>query len=182
MRKVVANLLISLDGVVESPEEWHFPYLSDEMQESIATQIAETDLMLFGRNTYNIFADSWGTWGSEVPFADDINATHKIVLSNTLTHARWRNSTLIDGELAPAVEDLQAQGGKNIAVSGSVTLVQSLLNLELLDELNLLVHPLVLGAGRRLFPEGCRRIPFRTTRSRALRTGVLDLKLEPVRA
>ena len=89
MRKIVAGLFISLDGVVKSPEKWHFPYMNDEMQQAVGQQMAASDTMLLGRRTYEEFAAFWAHQGSDVEFADHINATPKLVVSTTLETANW---------------------------------------------------------------------------------------------
>ena len=99
MRKIVAGLYVSLDGVFEAPETWHFPYLNDEMMAVIKSQMAAADTMLLGRRTYEIFAAYWPDKGSDVEFADQINNTPKLIASTTLKSMHWRNSTLIEGDV-----------------------------------------------------------------------------------
>jgi dihydrofolate reductase len=178
MRKIVAGLFISLDGVVESPEKWHLPYFSDEMGDVIGRRMAEADTMLLGRNTYQEFASFWPTQGAEVDkeMADNMNNTPKLVVSSTLDKVEWNNSTLIPG--ATAVEDLTArkqEPGKNISVVGSPTLVRTLLRDGLLDEVDLLVHPIVVGSGKRLFPDGSDQQGLALVSSETFSTGVVHL-------
>ena len=155
MRKVIAGLFISLDGVVESPEKWHFPYLNDEMMQVIGSAMAASDAMLLGRVTYQEFASYWpGVNSEDEPIAAHMNNTPKYVVSTTLDKVEWQNSTLIKGNVAEEITKLKQQPGKNIAITGSGTLVQSLLQDDLLDELGLLVHPVVVGSGKRLFKDG----------------------------
>ena len=181
MRKTVARMLMTLDGVVESPEKWHLRYLDEEMGEIIDAAAGASDAILLGRRTYEEFADVWPGRGSEVPLADYMNGTPKHVVSTTLTELDWENSSLISGSLADAVDDLSRQPGKNIQIYGSATLVQSLLRDGLLDELALLVHPIVVGGGRRLFENGTYGTMLRLVDSRALRSGVLVLTFAPAR-
>ena len=156
MRKIVAGLFISLDGVYEAPDQWHFPYWSDEMGAAVGAQMDVTDTMLLGRVTYQEFASFWPQQSSdEVPIADHMNNTPKVVVSETLDSVdEWQNSTLIKGNVAEELTLLKQQPGKNIGITGSGTLVASLLRAGLLDELNLLVHPIVVGKGKRLFAAG----------------------------
>ena len=155
MRKVTAGLFVSLDGVTESPETWQLPYFNDEMGEVIGAAMAQADAMLLGRVTYQEFAAYWpGVSSEDQPFADYMNNTPKYVVSTTLDTVEWNNSTLIKGNVAEEIARLKQQPGKNIGITGSVTLVQSLLQEDLLDELGLMIHPVVVGAGRRLFKEG----------------------------
>ncbi len=153
MRKVTAGLFLSLDGVTESPERWQLPYFNDEMEEVVGAAMAAADAMLLGRVTYQGFASYWpGVSAEEEPFAEYMNNTPKYVVSRTLEGPlEWNNSTLIEGNLVEEISRLKQQPGKNIGITGSVTLVQSLLREDLLDELGLMIHPVVVGSGKRIF-------------------------------
>ena len=180
MRKIVANLFISLDGVVESPEKWHFPYFSEEMGAVIGDRAAASDTMLLGRQTYQEFASFWPQQGSEVEMADHMNNTPKLVVSSTLDRLEWNNSTLVPG--AKAVAELNArkrQPGKDISVVGSPTLVRTLLRDGVVDELDLLMHPIVVGSGKRLFPDGSQGQGLALVSSETFSTGVLHLIYRP---
>jgi dihydrofolate reductase len=180
MRKIVAGLFISLDGVVEAPDQWHFPYWSDEMGEAVGSQIAASDTMLLGRVTYQEFAGYWPHQGSDVELADHMNNTPKLVVSTTLDSVDdWQNSTLIKGNVAEELTRLKQQPGKNIGITGSGTLVRSLLRDGLLDELNLLLHPIVVGKGKRLFENGGGQTPLKLVQSQTFSTGVLSLTYQP---
>src|SRR5215210_2859465 len=155
MRKVTAGLFVSLDGVTESPEKWQLPYFNDEMGEAIGAAMVQADAMLLGRVTYQEFASYWpGVRSEDQPIADYMNNTPKYVVSSTLDTVEWNNSTLIKGNITEEITKLKQQPGKNIGITGSATLVQSLLQDDLLDELGLLIHPVVVGVGRRLFKDG----------------------------
>jgi dihydrofolate reductase len=177
MRRVIASLFLSLDGVVESPEKWHFPYANDEMGAVIGHAMAEADAFLVGRVGYQEWAEYWPAADNEM--ADYMNDTRKYVVSRTLTTAAWQNSTLLDGDISEEVPKLKEQPGKNITVSGSATLVRSLLDANLLDELRLMVHPIVVGSGRRLFEDSGDRKPLELVDSRTFSTGVVDLTYRP---
>jgi dihydrofolate reductase len=179
MRKIVATLFISLDGVVESPDKWHFPYFNDEMGETVGALMAAADTMLLGRRTYEAFASYWPNQASDVPPADYMNNTPKIVVSTTLKTVEWQNSTLINGNVTQELNKLKQQPGKNIGITGSGTLVRSLLQDNLLDELRLLVHPIVVGTGKRLFEDVSGQIPLKLVESKTFSTGVLALTYEP---
>src|SRR5205085_4151087 len=172
-RKIVAGLFISLDWVFESPEKWHFPYFNDEMGAAVGNAMATTDTMLLGRHTYEEFAGYWPT--SQDDFAAHMNDTPKLVVSNTLKSLDWQNSTLVSGDVAGELNRLKQQPGKNIGITGSGTLVRTLLRDGVLDELNLLVHPIVIGSGKRLFDEGSGQIPLKLVDSQIFSTGVLSL-------
>jgi dihydrofolate reductase len=183
MRKVVASFFISLDGVVEAPQTWHFPYFNDEMGAAVGEAIAASDSMLIGRRTYEEWAAYWPHQDpASDPFVSIMNETPKFVASTTLEKVDWQNSTLLDGDLAETVTELKAKPGKNIGMSGSATLVRSLLGLGLVDELRLLVHPVVVGSGARLFPNDTQSVNLELVDSRTFSTGVLDLTYRPVAA
>jgi dihydrofolate reductase len=180
MRKIVAGLFISLDGVFESPDKWHFPYFNDEMGEAVGSQMAATDTMLLGRVTYQEFASYWPQQPSDVPPADLMNNTPKVVVSNTLDSVdEWQNSTLLKGNFVEEITKLKQQPGKYIGVTGSGTLVRSLLKNNLLDELTLLMHPIVVGSGKRLFPDGTPQTGLKLADSKTFGTGVLYLTYQP---
>ena len=154
MRKVVAGLFISLDGIAESPDKWQFDNFDEGMMAELKAHIAEEDTILLGRVTYQEWAPYWPTATHE-PFASFINSTPKYVFSTTLDNVEaWKNSTLIKGDLAQEIARLKQLPGKNIGAAGSPTLVRSLLEQDLLDELIMLVHPVVVGSGKRLFNDG----------------------------
>ncbi len=183
MRKLVASFFISLDGVVESPDKWHFPYFNEEMGAAVGEAMGATDSLLLGRRTYDEWAAYWPHQDpASDPFVSIMNDTPKYVASTTLTEVDWQNSTLLEGDLADAVNELKAKPGKNIGMSGSATLVRSLLERGLVDELRLLVHPLVVGQGAKLFPDGSSPVSLELVDSKALSTGVLDLTYRPAAA
>lgn len=176
MRKIVAGLLMSLDGVVESPGEWGFSrYFNDEMRDRIAAGITQADAVLLGRRTYLEFAAIWPNQGSEVLMADFLNNSPKYVVSSKLTRLEWANSRLVTGDLAGELAELKQLPGKNILIPGSPRLVASLLRDGLLDELSLNICPLVVGTGRRLFDEITTQVPLDLVDSETLSTGVLGV-------
>jgi len=179
MRKIVALELVSLDGVMEKPQEWSFSYSNDEMAEANAAGMADSDAMLLGRVTYEEFAAFWPYQNSaEQPFTDYLNKTSKYVVSTTLQEPlQWQNSTLIRGNLAEEIAKLKRQPGKDITILGSGTLVRSLLADDLLDELRLMVHPVVLGSGKRLF--GSEQKALELVDSKTFSIGVLYLTYRP---
>jgi dihydrofolate reductase len=184
MRKIVASELVSLDGVMESPEEWAFSYSNDEMAEANASGMAASDTMLLGRVTYQEFASYWPYQNSaDQPYTDYLNNTPKFVVSTTLEEPlEWQNSTLIKGNVAEEIAKLKQQPGKDIGIVGSNTLVRSLLREELLDELRLMVHPIILGSGKRLFEEGGDRKALELVDSKTFGTGVLYLTYRPAQS
>jgi dihydrofolate reductase len=179
MRKIVAGLFISLDGVVEAPETWHFPYFNDEMGQIVGDQIAASDTMLLGRRTYEEFAAYWPNQGDDVPMANEINSVRKLVASTTLDTVDWHNSELIEGNVADDLRRRKQEPGKDISITGSPTLVRSLLEAGVLDELRLLVHPIVVGHGKRLFGGDGATVPLRLASAQPLATGVQYLVYVP---
>lgn len=181
MRKTVASLFISLDGITESPEQWQFDAFDGDMMEEMGAQLAVQDAVLLGRVTYNEWANYWPNSNDE-PFASYINNTPKYVFSKTLDKVEWQNTTLLKGDLATEIAKLKQQPGNNIGVAGSPTLVNSLVQNDLLDELTLLVHPVIVGKGKRLFNDGDALKRLKLTRTRVTRSGVALLSYQPYQA
>jgi dihydrofolate reductase len=176
MRKVVASLFVSLDGVMEAPERWHFPYFNEEMAAAIGDAMSSADAFLLGRRTYEEWAAFWPAQPPDGnPMAEVINNMPKFVASTTLDEVSWRNSTLLGADVAEEVSKLKQQPGKDLSISGSATLVRSLLRDGVLDELRLMIHPVVLGSGRRLFENGTAQAPLELVHSQTFSTGVLNL-------
>jgi dihydrofolate reductase len=183
MRKITAGLFISLDGVVEAPDQWHFPYFNEEMGAAVDATLGAADTVLFGRKTYDSFAGAWpereAAGGDDAGLAKALGDARKIVVSNQKLEFSWRNSEQLEGDLVAAVIALKNEPGGNIALSGSVSVVRQLLAAGLLDELHLLVHPIAVRKGMRLFDEGETPIPLRLISSETFETGVLNLVYGP---
>lgn len=177
MRKIVAGLFVSLDGVVEAPETWTGPYFSQEVGEHVGSMIAGGDTMLLGRVTYETFAASFAQQRGGM--ADQINAFPKVVVSTTLEKAEWQNSTLISGDIAAEITKLKQQDGRNINVSGSATLIAWLLRNGLLDELDLMVFPVVVGGGRHLFEDDGAQVALTLAECRRFSSGVVHVNYQP---
>jgi dihydrofolate reductase len=175
MRKIVAGLFITLDGVMESPDKWQFPYFNEELGQVVTSQMDATDAMLLGRKTYEEFASFWPTAPADDPFTARMNNTPKYVVSTTLDTVEWQNSTLIKGNVVEELTRLKQQPGKNIGMTGSATLVASLLREGLLDELHLFVFPVVLGSGKPLFATSGEKLPLTLVASETYDTGVVQL-------
>jgi dihydrofolate reductase len=164
MRKVVASTFVTLDGVFEDPGGaegfelggWSFKYVgrSDDDQKYQGELLAETDALLLGRITYEGFAKAWPSMTDGGWYAEKMNSMPKYVASSTLEKAEWNNSTIIKGDVAEDVAKLKQEPGQNLLIFGSGQLINDLLRHHLIDELRLLVHPVVLGRGKRLFKEG----------------------------
>lgn len=173
MRKVIAALFISLDGVVESPDQWQFEF-DEGMGEAMGKQLATQDAVLLGRVTYEEWAPYWPTATDD--FANFINNAPKYVFSTTLDQVEgWQNSTLVKDDLAGAINALKQQPGQNIGTAGSPTLVRNLLLANLVDELVLLVHPVVAGSGKRLFNDEGDLQRLELVEAKPTRSGVVIL-------
>jgi dihydrofolate reductase len=184
VRKIVASLFISLDGVVEAPDQWHFPYFNDEMGAAVDRVLGAADTVLLGRKTYDSFAGAWpereAAGGEDAGFAKALGDARKIVVSNQQLEFTWRNSEQLKAELVEAVTALKSEpGDTHIAMSGSVSVVRRLLAAGLLDQLHLLVHPIAVRKGMRLFDEAESPVPLTLISSQTFKTGVLNLVYGP---
>jgi dihydrofolate reductase len=176
MRKLKAGEFMTLNGVTEAPDQWSFPYFNDEVGAVIGESIMASDAMLMGRRTYEEWAAYWPDKTVEDdPFADYINNVKKYVMTTTLDKADWEGTTLLKGDLREEITKLKEREGKDIAMSGSITLVGSLLKEGLLDELSLLVSPVVVGTGKRLFEDPSGPVGLKLIDSKPLSNGVLAL-------
>lgn len=181
MRRIIAAEFLSLDGVMESPEKWHFPYFNEEMGRAIGESFAASDAMLMGRVLYEEWAAFWPEQDpNENPMAARMNGIQKYVVSTTLKEPlEWSNSTLVRGDVAEEVAKLKQEEGGDIVISGSGALVRSLLHYGLLDELKLTIHPIVVGGGKRLFEDGEEQTALELVDSKTFETGVLYLIYRP---
>jgi dihydrofolate reductase len=188
MARIVVTEFVSLDGVMEDPggsEDfkhggWSFEFSRGE--EGDKFKVDETmgsEAMLLGRRTYEGFADAWP--GRDGEFADRFNSMPKYVMSSTLRDPDWTNTTVLDGDLVEAVSELREAPGGDIVVHGSAQLVQGLLENDLVDEVRLMVFPVVLGAGKRLFGDTDDKKPLRLTDSKVVGDGVAIMVYEPLR-
>jgi dihydrofolate reductase len=184
MRKIKATLFISLDGVVEAPDQWHFPYFSDEMGVAVDGVMGNVDTLLLGRVTYDSFAGAWpereAAGDVDAPFAKALGDARKIVATHQDLDFTWRNTERLAGDLVEGVAALKEEpGDTHIAISGSPSIVRQLLDAGLLDELHLLVHPIAVRDGIRLFEEGSARLPLKLLSSETFPNGVLNLVYGP---
>ena len=167
MRNIIVNEFLSLDGVMQapgSPEEdqrggfelggWHMPYGDDDTTAAALEAMDDSDGFLLGRRTYEIFASYWPFASDDNPFTERMNRLEKYVVSETVDEVEWTNSTLLEGDAVDAVAELKAQPGKDLRVLGSGELVRTLMEHDLVDEYILVIDPIVLGSGKRLFGDG----------------------------
>jgi dihydrofolate reductase len=170
MRKLIVGALMSLDGVQEAPRSWASPYFDDAAAEQALKRLLGADAMLMGRKTYEYFAPAWPQ--ATGAYADRVNAIQKYVLSRTLTAAGWNNTTIVADDAVRWARELKEQGGGDLVVYGFGQLAHTLLENDLVDVLDLWIHPVALGGER-----------FRNGKARALRlsgteqrpTGVVSL-------
>jgi len=177
MRKVISGLFISLDGVTESPDKWQFDHFDEDMMAALGNHIFAEDTILLGRVTYEEWAPYWPT-ATDEPYANHINNTRKYVVSTTLDQVSWGqfdNISLINKNLAEEINRLKQLPGRNIGVSGSPTLVRSMLAADLLDELILMIHPVIAGQGKKLFAGETDLKRLQLVDSKTTRTGVVLL-------
>ncbi len=180
MRKVIVSEFVSLDGVMEAPDQWHFPFFNEEAGKYKFDELFASDALLLGRVTYEGFAAAWPSMTDEEGFADRMNSLPKYVVSTTLEEPlEWNNSTLIKGNIAEEVSRLKQQPGQDIAVHGSADLVNTLMQHDLIDEYRLMVHPVVVGSGKRLFKDGSDTTVLRLVETKTFSTGVVVLTYQP---
>lgn len=179
MRKLYSFTFMSLDGVVESPDRWHFAHYTEEMGQDLRQQLESAGAMILGRVTYDEFASYWPHQPSDAPFADLNNGIRKYVVSTTMDKAEWNNTTVINRDIPQAIRDLKNQHGSDLHITGSPTLVQSLLQAGLLDELRIQLSPVIVGSGKRLFCEGASPMSLNLVESTSLPQGVMTLVYRP---
>lgn len=188
MRELIVAEFITLDGVIQAPggadEDteggfehggWTWPYWHDDIGKHFFEAMSETDAFLLGRKTWEIHGGAFETMEGD-PFAEALNSIQKYVVSATLKDASaWRNSTLISENVIETIRDLKQQPGKNILLDGSSVLARALAENDLIDEYRLHVYPIVLGSGKRLYPEG-KRLDFTLVEVSPLPTGVVYMR------
>jgi dihydrofolate reductase len=178
MRKLVVTEFLSLDGVMEAPEKWTFQFWNDDLAKFKLDELFASDAHLLGRVTYQIFAGAWTSRSDEEGFADRMNSLPKYVVSTTLKKAEWKNSHLIRENSAAEILKLKQQPGRNILVAGSATLVQTLIQHDLIDEYHFLVFSIVLGGGKRLFIDES-KATLKLVETKAFNSGVVLLSYKP---
>ncbi len=183
MARLVSTLFCSLDGVAEVDPSWHFPYFDENMAAAVTDDYAEAETLLLGRVTYDSFAGAWPerelAGGEDAGFAAQLGDLRKIVLTSTPREWAWRNTETMT-QLPTALRALRTQADLGtVLIPGSLSIVRALLELGELDELRLLVHPVVAGSGERIFAAQGRRQPLRLLSSQTFPTGVIRLRYVP---
>ncbi len=179
MRRVIASEFVSLDGVMEDPS-WTFQFTSEEQGKFKFDELSVSDALLLGRLTYEGFAAAWPHMTEQYgEYADMMNGYPKYVVSTSLEEAEWNNSTLIKENVAEEVSRLKQQPGKDILIFGSGDLVNTLMQHDLIDEYRLMVFPVVVGSGKRLFKDGIETKVLRLVDTKTFGSGVVVLSYQP---
>lgn len=177
--RVVATEYLSLDGVFEEPGRWSGPFFNDQAQQFKAAELYGSDALLLGRKTYEGFAAAWPSMTDEAGFAYKMNTMPKYVVSSTLQQLEWSGSRLISGEVAEGVRTLKKEPGGDLLLSGSAQLFDTLRQEDVIDLYRFMVHPVVLGAGRRLFVDDTDEKVLRLTHTETFSSGIVILEYEP---
>lgn len=178
MSKIVVTEFITVDGVIEDPHLWNPPYFDEDAGKFKLEETMASDALLLGRVTYEGFAAAWPGRTDEAGFADKFNSMPKYVVSTTLENPEWNNSTVIRGNLAEEVAKLKQQYEQDIVIHGSGKLVNSMMQEGLIDEYRLMVFPVVVGSGQRLFEED-RKANLKLVDTKTTGSGVAILIYEP---
>jgi dihydrofolate reductase len=180
MRKIIVSEFLTLDGVMETPEKWVFEFVNEDILNFKLDEVLAADALLLGYTTYKIFVASWPSRSDPDGFADKMNNMPKYVASASPEKLGWNNSHRIKGNVIDEITKLKKQTGHDILVAGSGMLVQALMQHNLIDEYRLLVYPVVLGKGKRLFQDNI-PLTLKLTETKAFDTGVVLLRYEPVK-
>jgi dihydrofolate reductase len=180
MRRIIASEYLTLDGVMEEPGNWSFPFWSDEAAKFKSDELFASDALLLGRVTYQGFAKAWPTMQDTGEFGERMNRLPKYVASTTLDTLEW-NASLIKGPVAEAVTRLKQEPGQDILLSGSGQLLHTLMQHDLVDEYRLMVHPIIMGSGKRLFRDDSAKKVLKLVETRTFSSGVVVLTYQPAR-
>ena len=183
MRKIIVSEYVTLDGVIEDPGGgdkskyggWSCQFWNEQAMKFKYDELFACDALLLGRVTYDGFAKAWPAMKDTGDFGERMNDIPKFVVSTTLKAAKWNNSTIINNNIAVEIKKLEEQPGKDILVAGSAELVHMLMQHDLVDELRLIIHPIVVGGGKRLFGEGIDRKILRLVDTKSFSSGIVVL-------
>lgn len=180
--RLVATEYLSLDGVFEEPGHWSFPYFDAEAGQFKFDELRASDALLLGRRTYEGFAAAWPTMEGTGEFGEKMNSMPKYVVSSTLDRLEWSGSQLVKGDPATEVRKLKELPGQDLLLSGSGQLFNALMRENLIDLYRFMVHPIVLGQGKRLFADGPERRPLELLENRRVGSGIVILEYRPAAA
>jgi len=180
MRKVIVTEFMTLDGVIHAPHEWSFGFWSDGIGAYKAEEVFASGSLLLGRVTYEGFAEAWPDRKDEAGFADKLNGMEKLLASTTMKPGEptWNNTTLLQGDVAAQIREHKERDGGDILINGSADLIQRIAPHGVIDEYRMLVYPIVLGKGRKLFPEGFETTGLRLAETKTFDKGVVALHYE----
>ncbi|MGO4293267.1 dihydrofolate reductase family protein [Chitinophaga sp. RAB17] len=181
MRKIIVSAWVTLDGIFDADTmgQWFAPYDSEDRRKYIQNGILASGAFLFGRKTYEMLAPYWSSLkNNEMGVADQLNNSPKYVVSSTLQQAGWNHSTIIKENVVEEITRLKQQPGKDIQIEGSATLIQSLAAADLIDEYQFLVHPVVMGSGKRFFKDGLQVQGLQLLETQTLELGVVFLRYQ----
>jgi dihydrofolate reductase len=181
MRKVIVSTYMTLDGRVDEIRDWALRYDDDRTVRYNTDLLMNSDGLLLGRKTYEIFAAIWPSLSGQFPYVDKMNSMAKYVASTTLTDLEWENSHLIEGDAAEGVAKLKQQPGEDLVLYGCHDLMHSLMEHDLIDEYRVLVHPVLLGKGRSFLKDGAERVNLDLVGTTVIPGGVAILTYQPVR-
>lgn len=154
MRKIIVTMYLSVDGVMEAPHKWHDPWFSKDVENyKVDELLQQSGPLLLGETTYQEFADVWPSIKDDIGYADYINDIKKYVVSDNLKEASWNNTEIISGDVFEQIKKLKQEPGKDIFIHGSALLVDSLIKQGLIDEFHLMIFPVVVGRGKKLFKD-----------------------------
>lgn len=182
MRRLVATEYLTLGGVMEDPGAWSFPFWNDEAMKFKNDELFASDALLLGRVTYEGFARAWPAMTDAGEFGERMNGLPKYVVSATLETLEWNNSHLLKGDVAGAVLGLKQQAGQDILLAGSGQLLRALMRHDLVDEYRFMLHPLVLGSGKRLFGDEGDKTTLRLVDTMTTSAGIVILTYHPARS
>lgn len=177
--RVVATEYLSLDGVFEEPGTWSGPFFNDQARQFKSAELHRSDALLLGRKTYEGFAAAWPSMTDEAGFAYKMNTMTKYVVSSTLKSLDWPGSLLVSGDAGESVRSLKKDPGGDLLLSGSAQLFNALREEDVIDLYRFMVHPVLLGAGRRLFADGTAEKPLRLTHTETFSSGIVILEYKP---
>lgn len=180
MRKIISSTMVSLNGVMEDPQNWSFQYMDDDLMKYVSDQLFASDTLISGRITYDGFSEAWSSRAGADAFADRINALPKYVASRTLSEPLTWNSTLIKGDIAETVKKIKAEPGQDILQYGCGELTHTLIQHGLVDEIRLIVFPIAVGGVGHVFEKLSANVSMKLLSSQTLSTGVVLQHYQPL--
>jgi dihydrofolate reductase len=180
--RLVATEYLSLDGVFEEPGQWSFPFFNDEAGQFKWSELQASDALLLGRKTYEGFAAAWPTMTDTGEFGEKMNRMTKYVVSSTLDKVEWTGSRLVKGDVAAEVRKLKKEPGHDLLLSGSAQLFNALMKENLIDRYRFMLHPIVLGKGKRLFADGVDKRTLDFAEIKRFSSGIVILEYGPAKS